>query len=128
MATMSLSNMNWLLAIPDLLCYYAGLTGLVLAESILTYMGTSPMKNLRNMNMYVKAALQDWHKNCHLDALNPFEVSPSVTNDTMQHANEIVAGTSSFGMSGVNASAFIKKIPSTNHPHTKSSWVSPQQP
>ena len=124
MALLGLCNINWPLAFSDMLYQYAGLTGLVLATSILNYIGTSPIQNLRNMNLYVKAALQDWHKNCHLDALNPYEISPCVTNGTVRHEHEIVAGTSSFGMSGVNASAFIKRIPSTNYPHTKTSGAS----
>ena len=74
----------------------AGLTGLLLASSVLSRSTMPAIMHLRAINPYVQAALSDWgHK-----ARNPAAVPRALSPGTSSAA---IAGSSSFGMSGVNA-------------------------
>lgn len=83
----------------------AGLTGLLLAAMTLHSGASAPVKHLRTVNPYVAAALSDWRRHCSLSASMPRQCAPAVTASAAERAP--VAGTSSFGMSGVNAHALV---------------------
>lgn len=74
----------------------AGLTGLLLAAHCSVQVCSPPVMHLRNNNTYVEAALRDWTRNSRLCAAIPRQ------QQTALFAAQL-AGTSSFGMSGVNA-------------------------
>lgn len=82
----------------------AGLTGLVLAASLVCQQATTAIMHLRSMNTYVEAALGDWgargHKLIHL--ARQFATGAACV------PQQTVAGTSSFGMSGVNAHMLVQ--------------------
>lgn len=73
----------------------AGLTGALLAISELQHSARPPVMHLRSTNSYVEAALKDWRKTHRLSA--------SVQRQNAPASAEHTAGTSSFGMSGINA-------------------------
>ena len=87
--------------------FCAGLTGLLLASSALQQRSTAPVKHLRSINPYVAAAVSDWRRHCGLTAAIPLQASPGVLSgaDALQLGS--LAGTSSFGMSGINAHALV---------------------
>ena len=74
----------------------AGLTGLLLAACAASEQRAAPVMHLRSVNPYVAATLGDWRKGGQLPAALPRQ------QQAMAHAAAL-AGTSSFGMSGVNA-------------------------
>lgn len=74
----------------------AGLTGLLLAAHCAVQLCSSPVMHLRNSNAYVEAALRDWVRNSQLTAAIPRQQQAAMSAAQL-------AGTSSFGMSGVNA-------------------------
>lgn len=59
--------------------------------------------NLRHLNPYVDSCINDWQKMCHLYSHASREAAPCDIPTPQK-----LAGTSSFGMSGVNAHALIK--------------------
>ncbi|CAL8465605.1 g5141 [Coccomyxa elongata] len=73
----------------------AGVTGAFLAITALRERCAPAIMGLRNMNPYVAAALGDWEKRSGRQPLLP--------RATTLHCVPSLAGTSSFGMSGVNA-------------------------
>lgn len=79
------------------------------------------MKQLRNMNTYVRATMSDWHSKCHLNAHSPLESSPCILESIGTNDSEVNAGTSSFGMSGVNANAIIQQL--SNHGYIRQEAV-----
>jgi acyl transferase domain-containing protein len=80
---------------------------LLLAASALREHSTAPVKHLQSINPYVAAAISDWRRLCGLTAAIPLQPAPGVFSgaDALQHGS--LAGTSSFGMSGVNAHALV---------------------
>ena len=60
--------------------------------------------HLRNTNAYVIAALEDWRKTAHLAAAVPLQAAAAQSPSGVAGG---LAGTSSFGMSGVNAHMIV---------------------
>eukprot|EP00887_Chlorella_sp_A99_P003341 scaffold26.g3341.t1 len=86
----------------------AGVTGALLAIQAVIHEAVPPVMHLRTMNAYVEAALDDWGKPrprqaTGLAANIPRQAAPTAH----QAAPGMLAGTSSFGMSGVNAHAVL---------------------
>ena len=65
--------------------------------------------------MYVKAAMGDWHSKYYLSAHIPLQFSPCNMNGSKLLGTEVIAGTASFGMSGVNANALLQQTSTFNH-------------
>ena len=86
----------------------AGLTGLLLAASALQARAVAPVKHLRTLNPYVAAATSDWRRRCGLVAAIPMQGGPGGGAAESEAGGRCaLAGTSSFGMSGVNAHALL---------------------
>jgi hypothetical protein len=79
----------------------AGITGLFMVAQITSRHCVSPSMHLNSVNAYIEAALTDWQMNGQLAASMPRQ------RRAAQHGATI-AGTSSFGMSGVNAHVLLK--------------------
>ena len=86
----------------------AGLTGALLAHAALMYACRPAVMHLRNPNAYVEAALQDWRKSSNACGAVQRQRAPSAVA-TSAHA----AGSSSFGMSGINAHVIL--LPPKQH-------------
>ena len=84
----------------------AGLTGVLLATSALGQAALPPIANLRNLNPYVSAALADWQGRLALAAAPSRQKAPAA-HFADGRSSQPMAGTSSFGMSGVNAHALL---------------------
>ena len=81
-----------------------------MATLALRHAATPSIKQLRNMNMYVKAAMSDWHSKYYLNAHSPLQTSPcSLNGSDLPGTTKVIAGTASFGMSGVNANALVQQ-------------------
>lgn len=78
----------------------AGLTGLLMAAMATSQQCSAPVLHLRSINPYVEAALADWCKS------GPWAAAVPRQQQAAQQAAQL-AGTSSFGMSGVNAHALV---------------------
>ena len=89
---------------------HAGLTGLLLAAGSQQARAAAPIRHLRNVNPYVAAALSDWRRRCGLTAALPLQLAPRIAGGPA--GEDILAATSSFGMSGVNAHAMVAAAPS----------------
>lgn len=74
--------------------------GLFLAVGTLHHLSAPPIMHLRNLNPYVATALEDW------DNQSGSHPSAPRQEQTIANANSTV-GTSSFGMSGVNAHVLL---------------------
>lgn len=83
----------------------AGLSGALLAATGLQQQVLLPMVNLREVNPYVGAALAEW-RGRHGMAAAPSR-QPGAAASLLQAGAPLLAGTSSFGMSGVNAHALL---------------------
>lgn len=81
----------------------AGVTGALLALTSLNEAAHAPIVNLRSTNPYVEAALSSWR----VAADRPLASLPRQAGPSPSSVLFPVAGTSSFGMSGVNAHAFV---------------------
>jgi acyl transferase domain-containing protein len=77
----------------------AGLTGLVAAAGAAHHQSSPAIMHLRTVNPYVESALSGWGDSSRLAAHIPRQTAP--------HMSANVSGTSSFGMSGVNAHAML---------------------
>ena len=73
----------------------------------------APIMHLRKINTYVIAAVEDWLKHSSRSACIPRQSGSSLLSSTesLQHCSSI-AGTSSFGISGVNGHALVSCTPS----------------
>lgn len=80
----------------------AGLSGLLLATSALYHGAALPLMHLRQVNPYVESSLMSWTSHGRPMAMLPRQVMPCSTR-----LSDGLAGTSSFGMSGVNAHAIL---------------------
>jgi acyl transferase domain-containing protein len=83
-----------------------GLAGASLAMAALQSQATAPIKHLRNLNPYVVTALADWKKHHGMAAVLPRQRSAATAGAVGQ-----LAGTSSMGMSGVNAHLLLAHTP-----------------
>ena len=83
----------------------AGLSGALLAATGLQAQLLLPIVNLREVNPYVAAALGEWRSR-HSMAAAPSR-QPGAAASLLEAGAQPLAGTSSFGMSGVNAHALL---------------------
>eukprot|EP00887_Chlorella_sp_A99_P003342 scaffold26.g3342.t1 len=84
----------------------AGLTGLLLATQVVGHKAVPPVMHLRATNPHVESSFADWQKTYGLAASVPRAAAPSPSDGTVEAPCQL-AGTSSFGMSGVNAHALL---------------------
>lgn len=82
----------------------AGLTGLMLAGLVINQSSAPAVMHLRSFNPYVQAALSDWSKG---------QRGPVVPRQTSPKILKGLAGSSSFGMSGVNAHMLVSPCASS---------------
>ena len=87
----------------------AGITGLLLAMGALRHAAAPAVMHLRNTNQYVAAALSDWSRLNGTPASLPRQAAPAVAVP----AAAVLSGTSSFGMSGVNAHMLVGQLASS---------------
>ncbi|CAL8465609.1 g5145 [Coccomyxa elongata] len=85
----------------------AGITGALLAITALRQAAAAPIVNLRSVNPYVTAALSDWRSLRRIAAHAPRQLAPGSLLKVDGLSSQVAAGTSSFGMSGVNAHALF---------------------
>ena len=85
----------------------AGLTGVLLAVASLNNNIAMPVVNLRNINPYAGAALNDWNSSSSIGSGHNSSTSAVSVYREKAPRNNNAAGTSSFGMSGVNAHALL---------------------
>ena len=83
----------------------AGLTGLLLAACMAGQQVAPAIMHLRTINPYVAAALADWSAQSSKTLHLPRQLASGAS------AGQGVAGTSSFGMSGVNAHMLVRAAP-----------------
>jgi hypothetical protein len=81
----------------------AGLAGVLLAAGALRHAVVPPVVNLRALNPYVAAGLHDWSAKHGVVAAVPRQAAPAALGAALP-----LAGTSSFGMSGVNAHMLLR--------------------
>lgn len=84
----------------------AGITGLLLSISVMQQGATPPVANLRSINPYVEAAMgSEADKQSTRAMLALRQAAPAEPRFDIQEgaASNVLAGCSSFGMSGVNA-------------------------
>lgn len=86
----------------------AGLTGALLAAGALRKAALPPIVNLQEINPYVSAALADWQARLALMAAPSRQLAPAA--HLITKVEQPLAGTSSFGMSGVNAHALVSSL------------------
>lgn len=70
-----------------------------MASMALSQQARAPIKHLRTLNAYADAALGDWERKSRVQGQLPRQQAPDMASSGAHAA----AGTSSFGMSGVNA-------------------------
>jgi len=85
----------------------AGLTGLLLAACMAGHQQAPAIMHLRSINPYVAAALADWSAH----GSKPLHLPLQLASGALFGHQSDVAGTSSFGMSGVNAHMLVRAAP-----------------
>lgn len=81
----------------------AGIAGLLLSVATLQNQAVPQVMHLRSINPYVSTAMEDWSTTPNA----VFARALRQTAPTIQREGNLVAGTSSFGMSGVNAHMLV---------------------
>ena len=86
-------------------------TGLLMATGALLSNASAPIMHLCDVNPYVSAALQDWQKSARLSARVPLQPASGLlaSSHSDQGSTNGLAGTSSFGMSGVNSHVLLSR-------------------
>ncbi|KAK9803996.1 hypothetical protein WJX72_011444 [[Myrmecia] bisecta] len=92
----------------------AGLTGALLAIQSLQHKVAAPVMHLRSINPYVDNALSELQKQHRMRASIARVEAPQPSSHS-----QMTAGTSSFGMSGVNAHGIFAAAPTTSLSHSK---------
>ena len=93
----------------------AGLTGMLLALGAQQQQMAAPIVGLREVNPYVASAVEDWRSRHGMAAALPRQPAP-MPGSPASSASAAVAGTSSFGMSGVNAHMLLSPAPAGDAP------------
>ena len=88
--------------------FLAGLAGMSSAVAALESASSAPIKHLRTINPHVTAALSDWMTHRQMAAFLPRQYAASANTCLTQ-----MAGTSSMGMSGVNAHLLLSSSEDT---------------
>lgn len=100
-------------------CEILACTGLLAAVGSMASDASGPIMHLRDINTYVSAAINDWRKNSDLRARMPRQPSSGLLSSSGSAGSlSAIMGTSSFGMSGVNAHALLSH-PGSGHIHHK---------
>lgn len=89
----------------------AGLTGALLALAAMRSQAAAPIMHLRNTNPYVESSFGDWQKAHCLAPRAPRAAGPLPLTAAADPELGPLAGTSSFGMSGVNAHGLFEALP-----------------
>lgn len=76
--------------------------------------GCAPILHLRSINPYVESTFADWRKAHHLAAIAGRQAAPLPLPGAA--GSPSLAGTSSFGMSGVNAHALLEAASAAEQP------------
>ena len=104
----------------------AGMTGALLALTTGQQQHQAPIVNLRDVNPYVNAAFSDWRSRHGLIAAPSRQLMPAGTcAPGGSNQRTALAGTSSFGMSGVNAHALVSaqaQLAMDSVPRTPLEW------
>ena len=96
----------------------AGLTGLLLAMSAAENTSGAPIMHLRGVNAYVESSLTEWSTHHALAAAVPRQQFGAASL-----AAGSLAGTSSFGMSGVNAHAIVAAAAVLEHSAPRPTFI-----
>lgn len=116
-ATSSNQDFNTVALVSNKSCYghtegTAGITGLLLSIAVTHEQKTPGIMHLRNVNPYVAAAMRDWSRICQgtgAGACAMRQTAPAACTTRSDIDADLLMGTSSFGMSGINAHALISK-------------------
>ena len=104
----------------------AGMTGALLALTTGQQQHQAPIVSLRDVNPYVNAAFSDWRSRHGLIAAPSRQLMPAGTcAPSGSNQRTALAGTSSFGMSGVNAHALVSaqaQLAMDSVPRTPLEW------
>jgi acyl transferase domain-containing protein len=85
-----------------------GCAGFLLAMCALQQQAHAAVMHCRNVNPYVVTCLTEWRATARIRGGIPRQPGPRASVGAAATAAAAVAGTSSFGMSGVNAHALMR--------------------